>query len=68
MTVLQSFPDIAHTRPQKLLGITIDRRVNFYDHVSNIYNKASAKISAMAKVFPFMLLNQRKLIKKAKLF
>ena len=37
---------------------------NFHDHISNLCKKASAKISVIAKVFPFMLLNQKKLTMK----
>ena len=53
--------DIENTHSEKLLGITIDRKLKFHDHVSNIWEKASVKISTMARVFPFMLLNQRNL-------
>ena len=80
--------DIENTHSQKLLGITIDRKLNFHDHVFNLCKKASANtvqkmkffikeffskcdqirsliISVIARVFPFILLNQRKLIMKA---
>ena len=57
--------DIENTHSQKLLGVTIDRKLNFHNHVSNLCKKLSGKISAMAIVFPFMLLNKRKLIMKA---
>ena len=55
--------DIENTHSQKLLGVTIDCKLIFYDHVSYLCKKGSAKISAMARVFPFMLLNQRNLMK-----
>ena len=55
--------DIENIHSQKLLGVTIDCKLIFYDHVSYLCKKASAKISAMARVFPFMLLNQRNLMK-----
>ena len=57
--------DIENTHSQNLLGFTIDRKLNFHDHVSNLCNKASAKISVQARVFLFMLLNKNKLIMKA---
>ena len=34
--------DIENTHSQKLTGVTIDRRLNFHDHVSNLCKKASA--------------------------
>ena len=54
--------DIENAHSPKLLGVTIDRMLNFHDYVANICKKASAKISTMTRVFPYMLLNQRKLI------
>ena len=57
--------DIENTHSQKFLGVTIDGKLNFHDHVSNLCKKESAKMSAMVRVFPFILLNQRKLIMEA---
>ena len=53
------------THSQKLLGVREIVRQILKDHVSNLCKKVSAKISAMARVFPFMFLNQGKLIMKA---
>ena len=33
--------DIENTHSQKLTGVTIDRRLNFHDHVSNLCKEAS---------------------------
>ena len=57
--------DIENTHSQKYLGVTIDRKLNFHDHVSNLCKKESAKIRTIVTVFPFMLLNQSKLKMKA---
>ena len=48
-----------------LIMIIDHHQWNYHDHVSNLWKKASAKVSAMATVFPFILLYQRKLIMKA---
>ena len=48
-----------------MLSVTIDRKVNFHDHVCNLRKNVSEKISGMARIFLFMLLNQRKLITNA---
>ena len=53
--------DIENTHLQKLFSITIDHKPNFLHHVFNLCKKETAKVSVMAGVFPFMLLNQRKL-------
>ena len=32
-----SSTDIENTHSQKLLGVTIDRKLDFHDHISNLY-------------------------------
>ena len=59
--------DIQNIHSQKLLGVKIGRNLNCHDYVFNQCKKTSAKISATARVFPFMLLNQKKQIMKANL-
>lgn len=56
---------IKNTYSQKLLGAIIDCKLRFHDHVLQLCKKASAKTSTMARAFPFMLLNQRKVLMKA---
>ena len=50
---------------EKLLGITIDKELKFEDHVNNICRKASAKISALPRIAPYMDLPRRKQIMNA---
>ena len=57
--------DIENAHSQKLLGVTIDRKLNFNIMFRIYAKKVIGKISAMARVFPFMLLKKRKLIMKA---
>ena len=47
--------NIENKHSQKLIGVTIDHKLNFHDHVSNLPKKASSKISVMANVFLLML-------------
>ena len=56
---------IKNTKSQKLLGITIDKKVTFDEHVSNLCDKASRKINALARLFPCMPLNQRRTLMNA---
>ena len=56
--------DIENTNSQKFLGITIDCKLNFLNHVSNLCEKVDPKVGAMGRIFPLILLNQRKLIIK----
>ena len=39
---------------QKLLAVTIDRKLNFNKHVTNLCDKASKKIQALARIFPYI--------------
>ena len=50
---------------QKLLDVKLDSNLYFNDHISDLCKKASRKISALARVSPFMILSKRKLIMNA---
>ena len=56
--------EIKNTRCQKLLGILIDNKLTFIDHVTNICSKASQKLHALSRVRNFMTLKQGKIILK----
>ena len=56
---------IQNSASQKLLGITIDKHLNFNEHVSNLCKSADLKITALARIFPYMALNQRRILMKA---
>ena len=46
---------------EKLLGVKINVNLKFSDPISDLYRKGSRKISALARVNPFMELMKRKL-------
>ena len=50
---------------ENLLRVTIDIKLNFKEHVTNLCNKANKKIQALARVFPYMPETQRKLLMNA---
>ena len=56
---------IENSEWEKLLGVKIGVNLNFNDHISNLCKKASRKISALARVTPFMGLSKRKLLMNA---
>ena len=56
---------IENSEWEKLLGVKLDVNLNFNDHISNLCKKASRKISALARVTPFMGLSKRKLLMNA---
>ena len=39
---------------RKLLGVTIDRKLNFNEHVTNLCDKASRKLQPFARIFPYI--------------
>ena len=56
--------DIKNSKSQKLLGIKIDNKLTFSDHVSSICTTASQKLHALSRVRNFMTLKQAKIILK----
>ena len=56
---------IDNSECEKLLEVKIDVDLNFSDHISDLCKKASRKISALARVTPFKVLEKRKLIMNA---
>ena len=48
----------------KLLGITLDNKLNFNEHVSNICKKANQKLHALARISNFMCQNKLRVLMK----
>ena len=57
--------DVKNSREEKLLGIKIDSKLFFQNHVSSLCKKASQKLHALARVINFMDLAKRKSLMKA---
>ena len=49
----------------KLLGITIDKNLDFKEHVSGLCKKASQKLHALTRISPFMETKKLRMIMKA---
>ena len=49
----------------KLLGVNLDNKLNFNDHVSKLCGKVSLKLHAFARISPFMSKDKLRLILKA---
>ena len=49
----------------KLLGVKIDNKLNFEDHVASLCKKASQKLHALARVAPFMETKKLRILMKA---
>ena len=50
---------------EKLLGVIIDNKLSFEEHIETLRGKARSKRSALFRVAPFMNVNKRRLLKKA---
>ena len=57
--------DIVSEDSVKLLGVTIDKKLNFSEHVSNLCHKASMKLHALSRVSKYMSMSKRRIIMKA---
>ena len=56
---------ICNSDSQKLLGVSIDKKLRFNDHVSNLCNKASQKLNALARFVPYMEVAKKRVLMKA---
>ena len=54
--------DIYSSETVKLLGMKIDSKLTFNDHVTDLCKKASSKLHALARISNYMTLKQRKII------
>lgn len=53
-----------NSKIQKLLGVTIDNKLFFTEHVHTICDKASQNLNALARLSSFVCLEERRLIMK----
>ena len=56
--------NLKNSQYEKLLGIKLDNKFTFNEHVKSICSKASQKVHALSRVSNFMSLSQRKTIMK----
>ena len=56
---------ISNSYSEKLLGVKIDNKLKFEEHVENLCKKASQKLNALARLSSFMRFEQRKIIMNA---
>ena len=50
---------VKNLESEKLLGVAIDYKLNFEEHLSKVCNKASQKLNALASISSYMNINQR---------
>ena len=57
--------DVKNGREEKLLGVKIDKKLSFENHVSSLCKKASQKLHALARVINFIDLAKGKSLMNA---
>ena len=53
---------IENSSSKKLLAVTIDAKLSFEKHIEQIYAKARAKLTALARIAPFMNIKKKKVL------
>ena len=56
---------IKNSECEKLIGVAIDYKLNFEEHMSKVCDKASQKLNALARISSYMNINQKKRIIRA---
>ena len=51
-----------NSKCEKLVGVKLDWKLNFDDHISDVYKKASVKLNALATIAPFIGLSKRRIL------
>ena len=54
--------EILNSESEKLLGVTIDNKLNFNNHLQKILKKANQKVHVLAKITPYISIPKRRLI------
>ena len=54
--------EIKNTNCEKLLGIKVDSRLNFNEHLDGIIKKASPKINVLSRITPFMNISKGRIL------
>ena len=57
--------EIENSKCERLLGVKLDWNLNFDDHISDIFKKASGKLNALARIAPFIGLSKRPILLNA---
>ena len=54
--------ELENTSTVKLLGIIIDRKLNFKEHLEGTIKEASRKVNVLSRITPYMNLSKRRLL------
>ena len=54
--------EIRNSEYERLLGIKVDTKLNFNEHLNDMINRASNKVNALSRVVPYMNLSKKKIL------
>ena len=54
-----------NSKEVKILGITLDRNMNFHTRIKNIFRKADQKLSPLLKISPYLDQEKKVLLYKS---
>ena len=54
--------EIKNSDSEKLLGIKVDAKLNFNEHLNDIISKANRKVNILSRVVPYMSLSKKKIL------
>ena len=60
ITIREEDANIKNSEYKKLLGIKVDTKLNFSEHLNDIISKASRKVNALPRVMLFLSLFKKK--------
>ena len=63
--ILKDSTKIPSAEEYVILGVTIDKRLNFYNHLKNLCKKIANKLNALTRIAPYLNHNQIRLIYKS---
>ena len=60
--ILEDSTKIPSAEEYVVLGVTIDNRLTFYNHLKNLYKKIANKLNVLTRIAPYLNYNQIRLI------
>ena len=60
--ILEDITKISSAEEYVILGVMIDNRLTFYNHLKNLCKKIANKLNAMARIAPYLNQNQIRFI------
>ena len=60
--ILEDSTKISSAEEYEILGVTIDNRLTFYNHLKSLCKKIASKLNALTRIAPYLNHNQIRLV------